>query len=230
MILFFSIHLFGGVLTVMCYYLALKINKEIRLPFLNPVLMAIVLIITFLFISNIDFTDYKVGASYLEMFLAPSVVAMGVFLHERFNEIKKRLKIFVCAVFFGGISGIISMVLFLLFLDTPQILIQSLAAKSVTTPIAIEITKLLGGLPEITAGMVILVGIFGNVFGTSFLMGLGIRDEAAIGTALGTAAHGIGTARAFEIGEVAGVYSGLAMCLNGIITSILTPYVLDWFL
>jgi putative effector of murein hydrolase len=107
---------------------------------------------------------------------------------------------------------------------------RSLAPKSVTTPIAIEIAKSVGGVPSITAGIVIAVGIFGNAFGIYILRFLGITSKTAIGTALGTASHGIGTARALEESELSGVYSGLALCVNGLVTAIVTPLVIDWIL
>ena len=132
--------------------------------------------------------------------------------------------------FYIPLGRILTIIIFLMLLKVPRFIIESLASKSVTTPIAIGITKLTGGIPEITAGIVIAVGIFGNAFGPFILKKLGIKSKIAIGTALGTAAHGIGTARAFEESKLAGVYSGLAMCVNGIITALLTPYLLLLFM
>jgi predicted murein hydrolase (TIGR00659 family) len=193
-------------------------------------LVAIVFIICFLLIFNIDFEDYNRGGKFISFFLGPSVVALGVFFYEKYEEVKQNLKVFLLSVAVGGISGVLTVIIFLLLLKVPDFIIESLAAKSVTTPIAIEITKLTNGIPEITAGLVIAVGIFGNAFGPFILKKLGIKSKIAIGTALGTAAHGIGTARAFEESKLAGVYSGLAMCVNGIITALITPYLLQLFL
>lgn len=197
---------------------------------LTPVLVAIVFIILFLLIFNIEFEDYNRGGRFISFFLGPSVVALGVFFYEKYEEVKQNLKVFLLSVAVGGITGILTVIIFLLILKVPSFIIESLAAKSVTTPIAIEITKLTGGIPEITAGIVIAVGVFGNAFGPIILKKLGIKSKIAIGTALGTAAHGIGTARAFEESKLAGVYSGLAMCVNGIITALCTPYLLQLFL
>lgn len=227
---FFQLPVFGIVITLAAYFLAVKIRKRYNYLLLNPVLVAIGLIILFLLMFDIQYTAYNTGGRYLSFFLGPAVVALGVFFYENLQEIKRNLQPFLMAVAAGGVSGIFSVVLLLLLFRVPNIMVTSLAAKSVTTPIAIEITKLTGGIPEITAGIVIAVGIFGNAFGPFLLKFLGIKNKLAIGTALGTAAHGIGTARAFEEGELPGVYSGLAMCVNGILTALVTPYILIWLL
>jgi predicted murein hydrolase (TIGR00659 family) len=227
---FFQLPVFGVFISIIAFAGARNLKKRFNYALLNPVLIAIVFIIGFLLIFNIDFEDYNRGGKYISFFLGPSVVALGVFFYEKYEEVKHNLKIFLVSVFLGGISGVLSVMLFLSLLKAPDFLIKSLAAKSVTTPIAIEITKLLDGIPEITAGIVIAVGIFGNAFGPFILKKLGITSKIAIGTALGTTAHGIGTARAFEESKLAGVYSGLAMCVNGIITALLTPYLLQLFI
>lgn len=227
---FFHLPVFGVFLTLLTYFLAVRLKKKWNYLLLNPVLLSIAMIIIFLLVFRIDFETYNKGGKYISFFLGPSVVALGVFFYEKYEEIKQNLTAFVISVLVGGVCGILSVVVFLLLFKVPLVLVNSLAAKSVTTPIAIEITKLTGGIPEITAGIVIAVGIFGNAFGPFFLKKLGIKSKLALGTALGTAAHGIGTARAFEEGKLPGVYSGLAMCLNGIITALLTPFLLSLIL
>lgn len=227
---FFQLPVFGVFITLIAYFLAVKLRKRWNYILLNPVLIAITGIIIFLLIFQIDFESYNAGGEYISFFLGPSVVALGVFFYEKYEEVKQNLKIFVFAVLTGGITGILSVIILLLLLQAPEVIIRSLAAKSVTTPIAIEVTRLVDGIPEITAGIVIAVGIFGNAFGPFILKKSGIKSKIAIGTALGTAAHGIGTARAFEEGKIQGVYSGLAMCLNGIITALLAPYLIELIL
>ncbi len=226
----FNVPVFGVSITLAAYFFAINLRKKWNYVLLNPVLISVAVIIIFLLIFNIDFETYNIGGKYISFFLGPSVVALGVFFYEKYEEVKENLKVFLVAVFTGGIFGIISIIGFLILMNIPEVLIRSLAAKSVTTPIAIEISKLVAGTPEITAGMVIAVGIFGNAFGPYILKKLGISNKLAIGAALGTAAHGIGTARAFEEGKLPGVYSGLAMCINGIITALVTPYLLQLFL
>lgn len=226
---FFQLPVFGVFITLIAYFLAVKLREKWNYILLNPVLIAIIGIIVFLLIFQIDFESYNVGGKYISFFLGPSVVALGVFFYEKYEEVKQNLKVFMLAVLAGGITGILSIIGLLLLFQAPEVIIRSLAAKSVTTPIAIEITMLIEGIPEITAGIVIAVGIFGNAFGPFILKKTGIKSKVAIGAALGTAAHGIGTARAFEEGKLSGVYSGLAMCLNGIITALITPYLIELF-
>lgn len=227
---FFQLPVFGVLISISAYLGAEKLQKKFNYPFFNPVLIAILFIIGFLLVFNIDFETYNRGGKYISFFLGPSIVALGVFFYEKYEEVKQNLKVFLITVFIGGVSGVLSVVLILYFLQAPDFLIKSLAAKSVTTPIAIEISKLIDGIPEVTAGVVLAAGVFGNAFGPFLLKKLGIKSKIAIGTALGTTSHGIGTARAFEEGKLPGVYSGLAMCVNGIITALLTPYLLELFL
>tara|TARA_B100000945_G_scaffold118412_1_gene94125 strand:- start:6191 stop:6895 length:705 start_codon:yes stop_codon:yes gene_type:complete len=228
MTVFFSLPIFGVTLTLLAYFISGKLKERIGRIFFNRVFVSVVLIIVVLLMFNIDFETYNNGAKYISFFLGPSVVALGVFLYEKLEEVKNDLKVFLIAVFVGGLIGMISVILILILWGTPDIISRSLVAKSVTTPIAIEITKILEGIPEITAGIVIITGILGNAFGSIVLKKLGVKNKKAIGAALGTAAHGIGTAKAFEISISAGTYSGLAMCFNGLITALLAPYILNW--
>ena len=228
MTVFFSLPIFGVTLTLLAYFISGKLKERIGRIFFNRVFVSVVLIIVVLLMLNIDFETYNNGAKYISFFLGPSVVALGVFLYEKLEEVKNDLKVFLIAVFVGGLIGMISVILILILCGTPDIISRSLAAKSVTTPIAMEITKILEGIPEITAGIVIITGILGNAFGSIVLKKLGVKNKKAIGAALGTAAHGIGTAKAFEISISAGTYSGLAMCFNGLITALLAPYILNW--
>lgn len=227
---FFQLPVFGVLISISAYMGAEKLQKKFNYPFFNPVLIAILFIIGFLLVFNIDFETYNRGGKYISFFLGPSIVALGVFFYEKYEEVKQNLKVFLITVFIGGISGVLSVVMILYLLQAPDFLIKSLAAKSVTTPIAIEISRLIEGVPEVTAGVVLAAGVFGNAFGPFLLKKLGIKSKIAIGTALGTTSHGIGTARAFEEGKLPGVYSGLAMCVNGIITALITPYLLELFL
>jgi len=227
---FFKLPIFGVFITLFVFYIAQQIRLRIRVVLLNPVLIAITLIILFLNLFDIKFEDYNKGGQYLSFFLGPSIVALGVLFYEKYKEIEHNLLPFLFAVIIGGIVSILSVSLIAIYLNAPDVIIKSIASKSVTTPIAIEITKIINGIPAITAGVVIAVGILGNAFGPAFLKLLGITSKTALGTALGTAAHGIGTARALEEGHLTGAYSGLAMCVNGLLTTIVSPYFVIWLI
>ncbi|PCH77954.1 MAG: murein hydrolase effector protein LrgB [Flavobacteriaceae bacterium] len=230
MIHFYDLPVFGFFITILAFYIAQRLKKRFNYVFLNPVLVSMVAIITFLECVSVDFDTYNNGAKYLSFFLSPTIVALGVLFYEKFEQIKSNLKPFITAVAVGGTISIITVIVLSILLHAPEIITRSLAAKSVTTPIAIEITKITKGIPSITAVVVIAVGIFGNAFGVELLRFLKIKSSNAIGTALGTAAHGIGTARAIELDPLAGAYSGLAMCINGLITAVVTPYLVQLIL
>lgn len=227
---FFELPIFGVFLTLFVFYIAEAIRRKVRFVLLNPVLVAISLIIIFLTALDIDFESYNKGGQYLSFFLGPSIVALGVLFYEKYKEIKHNMLPFLFAVAIGGVISIISVSFIAIYMNVPDVIVASLSPKSVTTPIAIEISKITNGIPSITAGVVIAVGIFGNAFGPVILRLGGIKSKSAIGTALGTAAHGIGTARALEEGKLTGAYSGLAMCVNGLLTALITPYFVQWII
>lgn len=227
---FFQLPIFGIIITLVAFFSALALRKKIKFVLFNPVLIASALIILFLVVFDVSFTDYNKGGRYLSFFLGPAIVALGVLFFEKYQLIKHNIYPFLVAVCCGGIISIVSVSSITIFMNAPDVIIKSIVPLSVTTPIAIEITKITHGIPSITAGVVIAVGIFGNAFGPAFLKGLGIKSTTAIGTALGTAAHGIGTARAIEEGHLPGAYSGLAMCINGILTTLIAPYVVLWII
>lgn len=227
---FFEQPIFGVTLTLLAYYLSGLLKRRFNYILFNRILVSVVMIILVLLALEIDFNQYNIGGKYISFFLGPSVVALGVFLFEKLQQLKQDIKPFMISVIVGGLFGMLAVLGSLYLWNSPEILAKSLIAKSVTTPIAIEITKVTEGLPEITAGIVIITGILGNAIGAPFLRKLGVTNPLAIGTALGTSAHGIGTARAFEISTSAGVYSGLAMCFNGLLTALLAPYILQWVL
>ncbi|WP_150451727.1 LrgB family protein [Arenibacter lacus] len=222
--------LFGIFITLLVFQLSQIIARKWKFVLFNPVLLSVVSIIGFLLLLNIDFEAYNVGGQYLGFLLGPTVVALGVLFYEKYEQIKLNLLPFVASVVIGGTISVLSVCLLAMLLGASEPIIRSLAPKSVTTPIALEIAKIIGGLPYIAAGIVIAVGIFGNAFGPGILRILGIRNKNAIGAALGTAAHGIGTARALDEGKLAGAYGGLAMCINGLLTALITPYLLELIL
>lgn len=225
---FYNLPVFGIVITLVAFFAARALRTKIKFVLFNPVLIAITLIILFLVVFEVSFTDYNKGGKYLTFFLGPSIVALGVLFYEKYQLIKHNIYPFLLAVCCGGIISILSVSLITVYLNAPDVIIKSIVSLSVTTPIAIEITKITEGIPSLTAGIVIAVGVFGNAFGPGFLKLMGIKSETAMGTALGTAAHGIGTARALEVGHLSGAYSGLAMCVNGILTTLIAPYVVNW--
>lgn len=216
------------VITLIIYFGTQLLYIKSRWLLMHPVLVSMVLIIVLLQLLNIDYEQYNQGGKFVSFLLGPSVVALGVLLYEKIEVIKRSAVAISVALITGGITGIISVILVAQILHATPEIISSLAPKSVTTPIAIEISARTGGIPSLTATIVILVGIFGAAFGPSLLKLAGITDKIAFGLAMGASSHGIGTARAIEEGKLEGAVSGLAMCLNGIITALATPYLLEF--
>lgn len=221
--------LFGIGLTLVVYLLAQKLYQKVNSVWANPVLVAIVTIILFLKITAIEYVDYARGGDMVLFLLGPSVVALAIPLYQRRQEILKRKKPIMLGVFAGSLSSIISACGLAWLLGGSDQVILSLAPKSVTTPIAISIVEKMGGIAPLTAALVVLTGCLGAVCGPEFCKRFGITSPVSVGLAMGVSSHGIGTARMLEIDRLAGAVSGLAIGLNGLMTTFLLPVLFLFF-
>jgi predicted murein hydrolase (TIGR00659 family) len=197
-------------------------------PLLNPVALAVILLVALLWTTGTDYRTYFDGAQFVHFLLGPATVALAVPLYTHFAKVKRAALPMLAALIVGSLTATLSAVGIALALGGSSQTIASLAPKSVTTPIAMGIAEQVGGLPSLTAALVILTGIIGAMSGGPLFDRMGIRDWRARGFAMGIAAHGIGTARAFQVSEVAGTFSGIAMGLNGLATAILVPVLLGF--
>ena len=211
------------VVTVAVYAAAQRLYARNRHPLLNPLLVAITTLIVLLAATGIGYAAYDRGGRLITFWLGPAVVALGVPLHAQLGEIARRGRAMLVSIVAGSIVGILSGTLTALALGAPREVVLSLAPRAVTTPIAMGVARELGGLPSLTAVLVISTGVLGAVAGPALMRIAGIRSRTAWGLAMGAAAHGIGTARAAEEGEVEGATSGLAIGLMGLATAILAP-------
>jgi predicted murein hydrolase (TIGR00659 family) len=221
---------FGIIVSVGIWIVARWIRHRAGTPLLDPVMLTVAAIIGLLLLADIPFEAYNRGGQVLAFLLGPSVVALAVPFYRRLEKIKRNLVPILISVAVGSITGIVSAVGLALLLGGSNEIAISLSPKSVTTPIAIGISQKVGGLPSITAAAVILTGILGGMLGPELIRLIGVRSQFAMGLAIGTAAHGIGTARALREGELEGAMSGVGMMLTGLITAILLPYLLPLFL
>lgn len=192
-------------------------------PLVNPVAIAVVLLGGLLMLTDTPYTTYFEGAQFVHFLLGPATVALAVPLFRNLGRVRKALLPMAVALVAGSATAVVSAVGIAWALGAEDAILISLAPKSVTTPIAMGIAEELGGLPSLTAVLVILTGILGAMISTPLLNALRLDDWAARGFAIGVAAHGIGTARAFQCHQVAGTFSGIAMGLNGLMTAILIP-------
>lgn len=222
--------LFGVALTLAVYALAQKVYLRTGSIFFNPVAVSIASIIGLLLLFRIPYETYAVGGRLVLFLLGPSVVALALPLYVRRREILERKVPILLGIGAGALASIVSAAGLAWVLGGSREVILSLAPKSVTTPIAIGIVEKIGGLPPLTAALVVLTGCLGAICGPEFCRLIGVRDPAAMGLAVGTAAHGIGTARMLEVDRLGGAVSGLAIGLNGLVTAFVLPLIVAMFL
>lgn len=192
-------------------------------PLANPVLLAVLILAGILSVTGVSYQRYFEGAQFVHFLLGPATVALAVPLYAQFRKVRERALPVTVALLAGSLSAIASAMAIAYWLGGSLATILSLAPKSVTTPIAMGIAERVGGLPSLTAVLVVLTGIFGAMIATTLFRIIGIKDHAVQGLAMGLASHGLGTARAFQISEQAGAFSALAMGLNGLLTALLIP-------
>ena len=216
---YFNNEFFLLALTFIVFFLAKLLQKKTGLVILNPILITIGVLITFLKLTDISFDTYNEGGSLIAFWLKPAVVALGVPLYLQLETIKKQFMPIFLSELAGCLTGIVSVALIAKWMGASRDVILSLAPKSVTTPIAMEVTSAIGGIPSLTAAVVVCVGLLGAVAGYKTI---------AQGLSMGTAAHAVGTATSMDVSHIHGAYAGLGLTLNGILTSVLTPTILQF--
>ena len=203
------------------FYFAL-VSVPLRLIF--ALLVAMILIIAILLLLDIDYDTFCAGSSFISFLLGPSVVALGYALYEQIEQIRGKEIPVLTAVIAGGIVGIVSVIAICQIMGVDEAITSSLQPKSVTIPIAISLSEHSHGIPSLTAVIVFGCGLLGGIVGPAVLNRCHVHSSVARGLALGSAAHGLGTARAIELGAVEGAISGLAIGLMGVVTSLLIPF------
>ena len=210
--------------TLLVYAIADAVSlKTQRHPLANPVLHSIWVVALFLLLTGTSYSTYFAGAQFVHFLLGPATVALAVPLYENRKRVAASILPMLVALVVGSITAIVSVMVLARMFGLPRLVILSLAPKSVTAGVAMGISESLGADPSLTAVSVILTGIMGAIVVTPLMNRAGITDFRARGFAAGLAAHGIGTARAFQVDEIAGVFSGIAMSLNALVTSLLVP-------
>lgn len=216
-------------LVVGVYLAALWLYRKTKLSVLHPLLVSIPVLAGIIRVLGISYASFEQGSRILSFLLGPSVVVLGYLLYEQVACLKANALSILTSVFVGCVTGVVSVMLIARYFGADERLVASLEPKSVTTPIAMSIAERSGGIPSIAAVVVIVVGIFGGMVGPFILARLGITSKIARGLALGSAAHGLGTARAMELGALEGAVSGLAIGVMGIMTAVLVPLI-EWLL
>ena len=208
------------------FFLAKLLQKKTGILLLNPILLTIALLILFLKTAGISYDTYNEGGRLIEFWLKPAVVALGVPLYLQLETIKKQLLPIILSQLAGCVVGVVAVVLIAKLMGAPDEIIFSLAPKSVTTPIAMEVARPLGGIPSLTAAVVVSVGLLGGILGFKTMKLTRIDSPMAQGLSLGAAAHAVGTSTAMDVSRKYGAFASLGLTLNGIFTALLTPTIL----
>ncbi|MTH65299.1 LrgB family protein [Paracoccus shanxieyensis] len=218
-------------MTLIAYWLGDRAFRSTgRQSWANPVMIAVILLSVVLWATGTDYQTYFNGAQFVHFMLGPATVALGMPLYENLHRVRKAALPLIAALVAGSVTAVLSVLLIAKAFGLSDVMMASLAPKSTTAPVAIGIAENLGGEPTITAVLVLLTGMFGAIIATPFLNLLGVRDWRARGLAVGVAAHGIGTARAFQVNETAGAFASIGMGLNAVLTAIIAPLILRMLL
>jgi predicted murein hydrolase (TIGR00659 family) len=220
----------GILVTVLAYALCVRLQRRARgHALVNPVAMAIVLLVVLLAVTKLPYPTYFASARLLHFLLGPATVALAIPLARELPRLRRLLWPIGAGLLAGNLAAACSAIFLSKILGASRQVTLSIAPKSVTTPIAMGISEKIGGLPSLTAVLVITTGVIGAVLGPWFLDQLGIDEPTVRGTAMGVSAHGLGTAAIYQESSEAGAYSGLAMGLSGLITALTLPALVAMF-
>ncbi|MBE6021209.1 MAG: LrgB family protein [Firmicutes bacterium] len=209
---------FGVLISLMAYGIGMILKKKFKLAIFNPVLIAIVLIIAFLAVFDIDYADYNSGAKYISYLLTPATICLAVPLYEQFEVLKKNLTAVMMGITSGVITSLCCILALAVLFGLDHTAYVTFLPKSVTTAIGMGISEELGGNVAISVGVIIITGVLGNMFSGFICKVFHITEPIAKGIGIGSASHVIGTAKALEMGEVEGAMSSLSIVVAGLMT------------
>lgn len=222
--------IFGVLITLMAYEAGLYLQRRTGFALLNPLLISTVFIILFLVISGIDYESYNTGGKIVSFFITPATVALAVPLYRNFKLLRANLWPIFLGITAGVLVNFISLYLLVEYTDLGKEIFYTLVPKSVTTPIGIELSQQIGGIPQITIAAIIISGLTGVILGPVIFRIFSISDKVARGIAYGTTSHALGTTKALEEGEIEGSMSGLSIGIAGLLTAVMVPLLLKLIL
>ena len=222
-----SIGILPVALTLTAFLLGQKIQKKLKSPILNPILVSVVLVLIFLSLTGMSVSDYKAGMSTLSWLLTPATVCLAVPMYEQFRILKKNLPMILAGVAAGAVSCLIMVILFGALVGFDPVLTISLLPKSITTAIGVVLSEMLGGMPGVTTAAIIFTGIFASIMGPVFCRIFRLTDPVAQGVAFGTAGHVIGTSKANELDPLTGAVSSLSLVVAGLLTAVVLPLLVN---
>lgn len=219
----FSNPLSGILLTLICYEVAVAIYKKVKIVLFTPFFVAEILLISFLLVFKVDYETFNIGGQVITMFVSPLTVVLAIPLYMQLHVLRENGAVIITGIFAGCVTAMLTMVGFAYMFGMDKVLFASLLPKSITTAIAVEVGGSLGGIPAISALAVMIAGITGAMLAPMLSRVFKIRNEVALGLAIGTSSHALGTSKALELGETQGAMSSLSIGVAGIITVLLAP-------
>lgn len=215
---------FGLVLTLSAYWFGIFMQNRFKYTFVNPLLIASVIIIVLLVVTGVSYETYIYGAKYISFLLTPATVCLAVPMYKQLLILKKNILAITVGILCGVVAGAFSILLLSLVLKVPPDIYASLLPKSITTAIAIGVSEEIGGNTAITVCSVVITGVFGAVISRTVCRLFRISEPAAVGLAMGNSAHAIGTSKAIELGEIEGAMSSLSIVAAGVVTVIIANF------
>lgn len=219
--------LIGGIIsilgTIAVYYGMKKVYIKFYTPFMLPIVTGTIVIVSFLLIFNIPYNTYMIGSQKIVDLLGPAVVALAYPLYRQWDSLKQYAWPLISGVSIGTVVGIVTGIEMSLLLGIDPIVLYSIVPKSVTSPVAMDIAEVIGGNPTLAAVFVMIAGIVGAVLGPYLIKWCKIDHFLGKGVGFGCASHGIGTAKALELGEREGAISSIAMTLSATLASFISP-------
>ena len=216
---------FGLFISIFAYLIGMWLKKKLGWGILNPLLVAIILVIAFVAATGIPYEECNKGAGYISYFLTPATVCLAIPLYKQLRLLKDNLVAVLAGILSGVAGSALSIFLLSMLFKLDHVYYVSLLPKSITTAIGMGVSEEAGGIVTITIVSIIITGILGNITAESWFKLIGIRDPIAKGLALGTSAHAIGTARALEMGEIEGAMGSLSIAVAGLTTVVVVPLV-----
>ena len=222
---FLTIPIFPVFLTLAAFHVGTLVQKKVKSPLCNPVLVAVILILGFQAVTGMDLNGYKSGNSYISWLLTPATVSLAVSMYEQFQVLRKNTGVLLAGVAAGAISCLGMMFVLCVAVGFAPEMTASLLPKSVTTAIGVPLSEMAGGITPITTAAIIVTGIIASVLGPTLCKLFHLTDDVAKGAAYGTAGHVIGTSKAMEQSELAGAASSLSLVIAGLLTAVIMPMI-----
>ena len=216
--------MFGIFLSLITYMIGSRLKSKFQTPLANPLLIAIILTITTLTVFNIPFDSYNAGGSLISLFLTPATAVLGLAIYRQLETLKKNFITIVCGCVTGAVVSVVCSIVLCKMWGLDDVLITSMIPRAVTSPIAVDISKMLGGIPSVTTAAVIFSGVVGAVLAPVLVKIFKLKNKVAVGVAIGTSSSALGTSKALEMGDVEGAMSGIAVGITGLATVIICMF------